>query len=222
MRVGSERYAGVDMRICCALVLVTVGCAAQENTRSISGSVIDPTGALIPNTTVSLSGLTTVEVKTDNQGKFMFSTLESGSYKLKFDHAGFKPKTLDVAVHQEPILFHEVLLELLPQPCYGPVVFDNVLVECSGSICGAVRYGSAVVTNAIVFLQLSGESRREKTTRTDANGVFQFNIVKAGLYDLTIEAKGFKPATTDSIAVQRGGQITLPPVQLLRPTTPVR
>ena len=91
------------MRICCSLVLVAVGCAAQENTRSISGTVIDPSGASIPNATVTLSSATTVEVKTDNQGKFMFSTLEPGSYKLKFQQAGFKQKTLDITVDEEPI-----------------------------------------------------------------------------------------------------------------------
>ena len=93
------------MRICCMLVLVAVGCVAQENTRSISGTVIDRTGAVIPGTTVTLSGATTVEVKTDNQGKFEFSTVEPGVYKVRFQQGevrlqqgGFLPKTLDVTM----------------------------------------------------------------------------------------------------------------------------
>jgi len=87
--------------------------------------------------------------------------------------------------------------------------------ECRGSVCGAIVYGSSGVAKAIVSLHLSGESHRAKTARTDAGGIFQLNDVKPGLYHLTIEAKGFKPATIDSIGVQRGRQITLPLVQLL-------
>jgi hypothetical protein len=216
------------MRICCALVLVTVGCAAQVNTRSISGTVIDFTGALIPNTTVTLSGSTTVAAKTDNQGKFEFSTVEPGMYKLSFQHAGFKPKILDVAVDQGPVLFTEVLLELAPQPCpvvvvEGPVArLWHVPPGNGGTISGTLRYGSAVVRNAIVTLHLSGDSRRVKTSRTDARGIFQLDKVKPGLYDLTIEAKGFKAATIDSIGLQHGRRIWLPPLDLLRSTAAVR
>jgi hypothetical protein len=160
------------MRVCCVLVLVAVGCAAQENTPSISGTVIDHSGATIPNATVTLSSSTTVEAKTDS-------------------HVG----------------------QALP---------DKVPSECSASICGAIRYGSASVANAIVTLHLSGESHRVKTTRTDPNGIFQLGEVKPGLYDLTIKAKGWEIATIDSIGLQRGGQVTLPLVQLQRPTTTVR
>ena len=95
------------------------------------------------------------------------------------------------------------------------VLRGEVASECSGSICGAVRYCAAIVPNANVILQLSGESHRTKTTRTNASGIFRFNDVKPGLYDLIVEANGFKPATIDSIGVQRGRHVTLPFVQLL-------
>jgi len=214
------------MRICCSLVLVAVGCAAQENTRSISGTVIDPSGASIPNVTVTLSGSTTVEVKADNQGKFLFSSLEPGKYKVTFQRAGFARTILDLTLDAAPIFLGEVVLQLGYQPYIIEVTKENgwsrVPSACLGSICGSVRYGSAGVTNAIVALQLSGEPHRLKTTRTDASGIFQLNNVQAGLYDLVIEAKGFKPATIDSIGLRHGGQITLPLVQLQRLTTRVR
>src|SRR5258708_2367693 len=40
-------------------------------------------------TTITLSSSTTVEVKTDSQGKFAFSTVEPGSYKVKFQQPEF-------------------------------------------------------------------------------------------------------------------------------------
>src|SRR5260370_38131498 len=109
MEVGPERYAGGVMRICCVLVLVTTVCAAQENARSISGTVIDRSGATIPNTTITLSSSTTVEVKTDSQGKFAFSTGEPGSYKVKFQQPGFAAKTLDVTLDSGPTALGSVV-----------------------------------------------------------------------------------------------------------------
>jgi Carboxypeptidase regulatory-like domain len=140
MRVGSERYAGSAMRIFCVLVLMAVGCAAQENTRSISGTVIDASGASIPNAKVALSSVTTVEVKTDNQGKFMFSTLEPGSYKLQFQQTGFRPKTLDITIDNEPIVLGQVVLEVGILICPVIVGEGPAPPECSGSLCGTVRY----------------------------------------------------------------------------------
>src|SRR6266404_9140836 len=111
------------MWIYCVLVLVAVGCAAQENSRSLSGTVIDPSGATIPNTTVSLYGPTSIEVKTDNQGKFVFSTVEPGSYKVKFQQVGFKPSTLDITIDNELIVLGPVVLEI------GTVICPVVVVE---------------------------------------------------------------------------------------------
>ena len=214
------------MRIWFALVIV-IGCAAQENTSSISGTVIDRSGATIPNTTITLSSSTTVEVKTDSQGKFAFSTVEPGSYKVKFQQPGFSAKTLDVTLDAGPTALGDVVLEIASLHCpvievVGQALPEMVGSECRGSICGSVRYGSAGVANAIVYLHLSGEPHRVKTTRTDANGIFQLGEVKPGLYDLAIKAKGWETATIDSIGLQRGRQITLPLVQLQRPSTRVR
>jgi hypothetical protein len=114
----------------------------RRKVAGISGTAIDPTGALIPITTVTLSGPTTIEVKTDNQGKFKFSNVEPDGYKLKFRQARFQAKSSDVAVDRQPIFLGQIILNV--QTIDGieitqlDVFRGTVPTECSGSICGAV------------------------------------------------------------------------------------
>jgi hypothetical protein len=222
MQAGSERYAGVAMRMWCALVLVAVGCAAQENTGSISGTVMDAGSFVIPNVTVTLSGPLTFEVQSDENGKFVFSRLEAGVYKLKFHMAGFEDRSLDVTADQRPILLDNTVLHIAMGDDFG--MGERVILRSTsangGNIYGMVRHRSAGVAKAIVILQLSGESPYVKITRTDTRGNFQLTEVQAGLYDLTIEADGFKRTNIESIGLQRERDVILPALYLLR--SPIR
>ncbi len=209
------------MRICCALVLVTVCCVAQESARSISGTVADRSGAVMPDATITLSGSTSVVVKSDDRGKFVLSIREPGMYKLKFEMTDFVPKTLDVTINDGPISLDEVVLDIGITHCPTIVIDASDLLRTDGSISGAVRHGSAGVVNALVILQLSGESHPVKIAYTDANGNFQLDGVKPALYDLAIET-GWGVATVDSIALQAGHKVVLPTVHLVRSATRVR
>ena len=224
MRVGAERYAGVAMRLWCALVLLAVGCAAQENTGSISGAVIDPTGAGISGTTVTLSGSTTVQVRAADQGKFAFSMVEPGVYKLKFQCPGFREHSLDVTINHRPLLLGDIVLNIAFEggDDIGPGAISRSTSPTGGNIYGVVRQRSSGVAKAVVILQLSGKSTPVKISSTDALGNFQFNELKAGVYDLLIEANGFKTAKLATIRLQDVRDVLLPPVQLLRPPTPIR
>ena len=212
------------MRVWCALVILTGGCVAQENTGSISETVIDPTGAGIPRSTVTLSGSTTVEAQSDDQGAFTFSMLEPGAYKLKFKSPGFREHSLDVTVDQRPLLLGEIVLNIafMGGDDIGPGAISRSTSATGGNIYGVVRHRSAGVAKAVVILQLSGKSTHVKISSTDALGNFQFNELKAGVYDLLIEANGFKTAKVATIGLQDVRDVILAPVQLLRPPTRIR
>lgn len=63
----------------------------------LSGTVTDPTGAVIPNAQVRLfsaAGQSLANTTTDNQGKYEFSTLPAGNYRLEFEAAGFQKTAL--------------------------------------------------------------------------------------------------------------------------------
>ncbi len=65
----------------------------QPKAAPLSGTILDPTGAVIPNTVVTLTNEKTKETRqavTDEQGRFEFPALPAGSYVLIAEAAGFK------------------------------------------------------------------------------------------------------------------------------------
>ena len=70
---------------------------AQETTGTIQGSVIDPSGAMLPGVTVVVKhGQTgrTREAVTNESGRYAVRSLQPGSYEVTFTLAGFQPTTI--------------------------------------------------------------------------------------------------------------------------------
>jgi hypothetical protein len=77
-----------------AVICAAVPATAQVQTGSITGSVADDSGAVLPGVSVSLSGerlIGGVQVRTtDASGTYRFDRLPPGAYVLKFELQGFK------------------------------------------------------------------------------------------------------------------------------------
>jgi hypothetical protein len=74
-----------------------------------------------------------------------------------------------------------------------------------GTLRGTVTDPSdAVVPNARVVLRGVGNGERRETT-TGEEGIYVFPEIKAGLYQLTVEAPGFSPTAVDNIKVDVQG-----------------
>ena len=84
--------------------------AAQSTTNgAISGTVTDPSGAVLPNLTVTLKSVEkgfTQEAKTNAQGSYQFPLLEPGTYAVTIAASGFKTltDTTTVSVGQTSII----------------------------------------------------------------------------------------------------------------------
>jgi Carboxypeptidase regulatory-like domain/TonB-dependent Receptor Plug Domain len=88
--------------VCFGVGFFSGNIAAQTgNASSISGTVVDPSGAVVANVTVSIhnpvSGLDR-SVTTDNAGNFNFPNVPFNPYHLSIVAAGFAPYTQDVEV----------------------------------------------------------------------------------------------------------------------------
>src|SRR5258705_8562086 len=75
-------------------VLVCFNCVvlAQETTAGIQGTVKDPSGAVISDATVEVSGPALIGIKKiqTDQGYFRFANLPSGTYTLTVTVSGFR------------------------------------------------------------------------------------------------------------------------------------
>src|SRR5258705_7990805 len=76
-----------------ALLACSAAASGQTVTGSISGTVTDPTGGVIPGATVTLSSEKTAQARTattDSEGRFSFAALQPGAYSLKVNQQGFQ------------------------------------------------------------------------------------------------------------------------------------
>jgi hypothetical protein len=82
---------------------VTQSALAQSATGQILGTVIDSTGAVIPNATVTVSNSATnvaSRVKTSDAGSYLVSQLIPGPYKIKVEAPGFATSVINVEALQ--------------------------------------------------------------------------------------------------------------------------
>jgi hypothetical protein len=92
-----------------SLLLPSVLLAQSTTTGAISGTVTDPTGAVLPDVTVNLKSTEkgfTSSTKTNGQGFYQFPLVEPGTYALSISAASFKPltATTTVSVGQNAII----------------------------------------------------------------------------------------------------------------------
>ena len=88
-------------------VLLPAASAQTSTTGALSGTVTDPSGAVVPNATVTLSdrqGGTSVQMKTDAQGRFSFPLLRPSTYTVKAEAVGMSAseQTVPIQVGASP------------------------------------------------------------------------------------------------------------------------
>jgi outer membrane receptor protein involved in Fe transport len=98
-RILTDRATRRLLALSLLLFPLSLPALAQEGTSTLRGTVTDPTGAVIPNATVSVAnqatGLNRRMVVTDASGDYAFASLVPGAYRVTVDAAGFKKTTHD-------------------------------------------------------------------------------------------------------------------------------
>ncbi len=90
----SKTVVGLMSASVLVLVVLLAGqVGAQSITGTISGTLVDPSGAVVPGAEVTLTSERTSETRntvTSEAGEFVFTALQPGSYALKIEKAGFR------------------------------------------------------------------------------------------------------------------------------------
>jgi hypothetical protein len=76
-----------------------------QRSRSITGTVLDPSGAAIVGAKVGLSrqGVVRSQTTTDNLGSFRFENLPAGTYQVDIRQEGFREARIEVTVGTRPV-----------------------------------------------------------------------------------------------------------------------
>jgi hypothetical protein len=85
---------------------------AQSTNGTLRGTVLDPSGALIPQAQVTISSASGFArtFKSDDAGAFELPNLASGSYTLSVDAAGFTPALEGIQVANNKITSENITL----------------------------------------------------------------------------------------------------------------
>ncbi|HWX56185.1 MAG TPA: carboxypeptidase-like regulatory domain-containing protein [Verrucomicrobiae bacterium] len=185
------------------LLLGLLGLDGQTNSGvaigSIAGVAADQTGAAIAGTAITATDESNgkhYETTTDQAGRYKLPTVAAGSYTVKFAAQAFKTETKsNVAVTASKVTKLDVRLSV-GTCCSGPQI------TVTGSIVGKVtdRTGAAAANTRVTATNDS--TGGSFTTSTDARGSYQFADIDTGSYTLRFEARGFKPATRQSVHVR--------------------
>src|SRR3984885_2949345 len=120
-------HAALMVVFCLAIGLDVV---AQSNSASISGTVVDPSGAVVANALVELHNPVSHfdrSAKTDSSGKFSVPNVPFNPYHLSVTGAGFAPFAQDVEVRSVVPLDVKISLKVAGSS-------ESVTVEAGGEL----------------------------------------------------------------------------------------
>jgi hypothetical protein len=148
------------------LVLVLVFCLsgfalAQSDTARLIGTITDPTGAVVPNATVTVTDTATGRVvteKTGAAGEYTINALPIGKYHVEVKREGFKTADTDVTLEVSQVQEINLQLQAGSSSTTVDVTGEVPLVDTSTSSTGEVIQGRQVVElplNGRNFTQLA-------------------------------------------------------------------
>src|ERR1700730_2027405 len=151
LRPAMARYLRLLLML--ALIPSLAKVVQADTSGSISGTVTDQTGAVIPDTTVTALNLDTTVLqttKTNANGFYNFTALPVGRYEIEILREGFNPyKRTGLVVDVNSQLRADISLSMGEQKEEVVVSDTAVHVETESSQMGQVLSGSEIVAVAL-------------------------------------------------------------------------
>ena len=129
------------------LLVLTPGAWGQDNA-TITGTVVDATGAVVPNAAISLTNPATDQVRQDTSnsaGAYRFANVGVGTYALSASVAGFRKYTkTDIVVHPAQTLEEDIALTVGSQQQTVTVAAEALQVQSETSEVSTLISGEQV------------------------------------------------------------------------------
>src|SRR5882724_9522278 len=144
------------------LLVLAPSASAQKTSGTITGTVTDPSGAVVPSATVSVVSERTGaarETVTNEQGSFSFPELQPGTYSITVNKAGFKKLALkNVELHVADVTSLNLKIDMGAASETVMVEASPVMVNTSTGDVGNIMLGEQVrelPMNGRNFVQLT-------------------------------------------------------------------
>lgn len=222
------RFLNLTVRVLSLATLWGAITYSQVNTATLLGTVKDPTGASVPNATITVRNTATAQersVATDPFGNFTAANLQSGHYQITVAAPGFKTTTIpDLELQVAQMATTNVLLEV-------GQVNQNVTVSAELPMMNTVSstVSQVVDTRAVESMPLNGRSFWQLTQLTPGASYIpggqniRANGVSIRASALNVNVNGLPPIWTgwalDGANItesQLGGTIIQPNVDALQ------
>src|SRR5882757_9613104 len=125
-----------------------------QDTSSLSGAVLDASGAVVPNAKITVHNTATGSERltnTNESGNFTLSNMQPGSYTVRVESTGFQSVTLD-NVNVDPSIGRRVEVSLRPGDVASTVTVEagaNTVQTESGSV------GQLITQEQVKSIQLN-------------------------------------------------------------------
>jgi hypothetical protein len=194
-----------------SLAFSCIALLAQVDMGRVTGTVMDPTGAVVAGAAVSLTNDATnvvQKVQSTATGNYVFQAVPVGSYTMRVEAAGFKASvSKDIQVHVQTVVTADVSLEVGSRAEVVNVTSTAPLLQAQDA-----TLGHSVATRSVNDLPLNGRDWRVLanlapgsylTGGTNGNSIFS-NGVEPGQVDTRVNG------VNDNLEVF-GGVTVLPP-----------
>src|SRR5688572_6459388 len=175
------------------LALLTPEFSAQSaSTSALTGTVADPTGALIPGVSVTVTALATNRTRTattDEAGVYRVPLLEPGLYRVRFSLTGFRTtevSSINLAVTETAVLNRTLEIGALTEQVTVEAVADTIQTATS-------TLGTTVLGDTITLLPLSARNFTSILGMSTGVAVDATNGVSYGKGSVNMSVNGANP-----------------------------
>ena len=189
-----------------AVLISSTVAGAQTFRGTLTGTVVDASGAAIPNATVQLTNPLTNEVlnsKTNGAGDFSFPELQVGGYKLLVSASGFSSKNLDnIAIEISKINHQQIALTVGSESTVVDVQAAGVTVDTTNSSLVAV-----VDSKSVQEIPLNGRNFTQMTKLSAGVGAFSntVNGSRTAGVNFQIDGADNNDPWSNAVASNQGG-----------------
>ena len=189
-----------------AVLISSVLAGAQTFRGTLTGTVLDASGAAIPNASVQLTNPLTNEVlnsKTNGAGDFSFPELQVGSYKLLVSASGFSAKNLDnIAIEISKINHQQIGLSVGSESTVVDVQAAGVTVDTTSSSLVAV-----VDSKSVQEIPLNGRNFTQMTKLSAGVGAYNntVNGSRTAGVNFQIDGADNNDPWSNAVASNQGG-----------------